>query len=55
MKADRKKKTRPSAVFASKSLKSNLEALIFKTSNPFKVELRKMINFKDGEPGPGAY
>jgi hypothetical protein len=45
-----KKKTRAksqSAVFASKSLKSQFEADIYQTTNPFKVELRKMINFRD--------
>jgi hypothetical protein len=55
MKAERRKKVKPSAVFASKSLKSHLDAQIFKTNNPFKAELRKMINFKDEQPGPGAY
>jgi hypothetical protein len=53
-----KKKTRAksqSAVFASKSLKSQFEASIYQTTNPFKVELRKMINFRDERPGPGSY
>ena len=45
----------PSAAFASKTIKSHLETQIYKTSNPFKAELRKMINFKDEQPGPGSY
>jgi hypothetical protein len=51
----KKTKIRPSAVFASKSIKSHIETQIYKTNNSFKAELRKMINYKDDMPGPGAY
>jgi hypothetical protein len=42
-------------VFASKSIKSHIETQIYRTNNAFKVELRKMINYKDDQPGPGHY
>jgi hypothetical protein len=42
-------------VFASKSIKSHLETQIYKTNNSFKAELRKMIDYKDEQPGPGSY
>lgn len=29
--------------------------MIYKTSNPFKVEIRKMLGFEDRSPGPGTY
>lgn len=51
----KKKKIKPSAVFASKSIKSHIETQIYKTNNPFKAELRKLIDYKDDEPGPGSY
>lgn len=50
-----KKRVRPSAVFASKSIKSHFETQIYKTNNSFKAELRKMIDYKDEDPGPGSY
>ena len=36
-------------------MKSHLETQIYRTNNAFKAELRKMINYKDEQPGPGAY
>lgn len=36
-------------------MKSHLEAQIYKTNNTFKAEIRKIINFKDEQPGPGSY
>ena len=51
----RNRKIRPSAVFVSKTMKSHIEAQIYKTNNSFKADLRKMIDFKDDHPGPGAY
>ena len=42
-------------MFASKSLKSHFESKIYKSNNAFKVELRKLIDYKDEEPGPGHY
>lgn len=36
-------------------MKSHLEAKIYKTNNTFKAEIRKIINFKDEQPGPGSY
>lgn len=55
MNESKKKKVKPSAVFASKSIKSHLQTKIYKTNNSFKAELRKMINYKDEQPGPGSY
>jgi hypothetical protein len=36
-------------------MKSHLETQIYKTNNSFKAELRKMIDYKDEQPGPGSY
>ena len=54
---DRKKEKplRESSVFVSKSVKSCFDCLVYKTSNPFKAELRKMLGFEDEDPGPGSY
>lgn len=50
------KRVKASTSFSSKSVRSHMDSIIYKTKNPLKIEvLNDVKNFKDTMPGPGSY
>lgn len=50
-----KKGSRESASFASTSVRSYMDNLIYKTNIPLKIQILQERKLKNKDPGPGSY